>query len=140
MSIADRIYSAMATVPKQALTANQIVELLDNEFSVKQVQGAVTTISRSAKRFPSLHRTGRGVYLYDADRKTRTWVKFPNLSKAQTKAAKAAKAAVKQPVVEAKRPSERDVVAVDNLRPVHNASVMQDAEGNVYIVRATLVS
>ena len=137
MSIADRIYSALATVPKQALTASQIVDLLNQEFSIKQVQGAFTTISRSAKRFPNLHRTARGVYQYDADRKTRTWTKFPNLSKAQTKAHKAAK---QQPVVEAKRPAERDVVAVGALRPVRNASVMQDADGNLYVVRATLVS
>lgn len=137
MSIADRVYSAMRTAPKQTMTANQIVELLNNEFSVRQVQGAITSISRAPKRYPNLHRTGRGIYIYDADRKTRSWVKFPNVSKAQTKAVKTT---LQQPVVEAKRRAEQDVVAVGTLRPVRNASVMQDADGNLYVVRATLVS
>lgn len=132
-SIADRIYSSVQAIPKQRLTAGQIAELLHNEFTVRQVQGAIATIAQQPKRFAHLHRIDRGVYIFDADRDERKWVRI------QPKKKSAVKTSTSKPVVEAKKPAERDVVAVGELRPVPGMAVMQDVKGRIFVVKATPV-
>ena len=110
------------------LSASQIVAALpEGSLNLKQVQNALGSLIRS-ETYPHVHRLDRGEYVYDEQRQRRRIAKR-----------KAAKSSSTQPVVEAKRKNDSSVIPIGALRPVKDAAVMQDTEGNLYVVRATKV-
>jgi hypothetical protein len=159
LTLKERVYEVMQIVPNQPVTAKDVADLMP-ELTVTQVQSVLVTFGKASRRFPHMHRLDRGVYMYDASRE-RTWVKFPNQTRAnrrsgRRRAAKNRATSISQPtlangtsaptplvtmpVLETKRVAEQPVVSVTNLTPVPNVTVMQDSDGKMYLVQATLVS
>lgn len=134
-SLGVRVYHAMSVTPGKPLRADDIADLLVG-VNAKQVRGVLrNSIGPNATRYPHVHRIERGVYVYDEARNKRTWVASP---KRKVKKASSKPKVATPAVVEAKRPADQALLT--GLRPVPNASVMQDGKGNLYVVRATLVS
>lgn len=127
----EQVHEVLQAHPGERLTAPQIVSLLpSSDLSLKQVQNALGMLIRNDGLYRNVHRVGRGEYVYDESRVRRRIVKRKAVVKSTPEA---------KPVVETKRSSERAVIPSGALHPVQDATVMQDNNGNLYIVRATKV-
>ena len=127
----QQVHDILRNRAGERLNALQIVALLpEGSLNLKQVQNALGGLIRS-DAYPHVHRLDRGEYVYDEQRQRRRIAK--------RKSAKTTKAKAPQPVVEAKRKNDSSVIPIGALRPVKDAAVMQDTEGNLYVVRATKV-
>jgi hypothetical protein len=120
-----RIYAAVAKEPGREWRMADLEEALP-DLERRRIHACLMGMGRAKSTYPHLHRIARGVYQYDATRKSRVWVSSTKQSKTARKVAKKQKSKI---VTKVKANNSAGI----ELLPTETI-VMEDSAGNFYLL------